>query len=131
MHSTERFAHVPAPPGERSAWILAGALCAAGIAVLVAVLVGAVGRTSSVAPPPVLVTAQTPVPSAQASAAALAGTRQANAGNRSAGALAAGAGGAHGEARVARQWMEGFYPIYARAQRAFGVSWLLLASIHM
>ena len=27
--------------------------------------------------------------------------------------------------------MEGFYPIYATAQRTFGVNWLLLASIHM
>ena len=27
--------------------------------------------------------------------------------------------------------MEGFYPIYAVAQRTFGVNWLLLASIHM
>ena len=27
--------------------------------------------------------------------------------------------------------MEGFYPIYATAQRTFGVSWLLIASIHM
>ena len=26
--------------------------------------------------------------------------------------------------------MEGFYPIYATAQRTFGVNWLLLASIH-
>jgi hypothetical protein len=27
--------------------------------------------------------------------------------------------------------MEGFYPIYATAQSTFGVSWLVLASIHM
>ncbi len=27
--------------------------------------------------------------------------------------------------------MEGFYPIYATAQRTFGVNWLLIASIHM
>jgi hypothetical protein len=28
-------------------------------------------------------------------------------------------------------WEAGFYPIYAEAQRVFGVNWLLLASIHM
>jgi len=34
------------------------------------------------------------------------------------------------EAHISRRWMEGFYPIYATAQRAFGVNWLLIASIH-
>ena len=32
---------------------------------------------------------------------------------------------------IATGWMEGFYPIYAAAQKTFGVNWLLLASIHM
>ncbi|MDX6664350.1 MAG: hypothetical protein QOG68_556, partial [Solirubrobacteraceae bacterium] len=27
-------------------------------------------------------------------------------------------------------WVAGFYPIYERAQTAFGVNWLLLASVH-
>ncbi len=31
---------------------------------------------------------------------------------------------------IAERWMQGFYPIYAVAQRTFGVNWLLLASIH-
>ena len=31
---------------------------------------------------------------------------------------------------IAERWMQGFYPIYATAQRTFGVNWLLLASIH-
>jgi hypothetical protein len=31
---------------------------------------------------------------------------------------------------IAEHWMQGFYPIYAVAQRTFGVNWLLLASIH-
>ena len=34
------------------------------------------------------------------------------------------------EAHISRRWMEGFYPIYAVAQRTFGVNWLLIASIH-
>jgi hypothetical protein len=31
---------------------------------------------------------------------------------------------------IAERWMQGFYPIYASAQRTFGVNWLLIASIH-
>jgi hypothetical protein len=34
------------------------------------------------------------------------------------------------EAHISTRWMEGFYPIYAAAQSAFGVNWLLIASIH-
>jgi len=116
------------PPPERGAWLLACLLCATGLAVLVAVLAGVVGRTASVPPPPVLVSVQAPVPSPQASAAALAGTRSGLAGaGAGAGAPAASASSA---ARVARRWLEGFYAIYASAQRTFGVNWLLLASIH-
>ena len=35
------------------------------------------------------------------------------------------------KAHIAAAWEAGFYPIYAEAQRVFGVNWLLLASIHM
>ena len=31
---------------------------------------------------------------------------------------------------IPERWMQAFYPIYATAQRTFGVNWLLLASIH-
>jgi len=128
-------AHVPVPPSERRAWLLACFLAAVGLAVFVAVLGGIVGRTSSVAPPPVLVRAATPAP---------------------AGAGAPGSNGAPGSSRaivvepsaeqqsldarrfadgtrtnIATAWMEGFYPIYSAAQGTFGVNWLLLASIHM
>ena len=34
------------------------------------------------------------------------------------------------QTHISTRWMEGFYPIYAAAQRTFGVNWLLLASIH-
>ncbi len=33
-------------------------------------------------------------------------------------------------AHVPANWVSGFYPLYERAQRAFGVNWLLLASVH-
>ena len=110
------------------------------MAVLVAVLAGVVGRTTSgvphAAPPPVLVTAATPAPSA----------------SRSASGAGVGARGVHApivaqpssaqqsiearrladqlETRISQRWMEGFYPIYAVAQGTFGVNWLLIASIH-
>ncbi len=35
------------------------------------------------------------------------------------------------QTHISYRWMEGFYPIYAVAQRTFGVNWLLIASIHM
>jgi hypothetical protein len=38
---------------------------------------------------------------------------------------------ANERARVPAAWVSGFYPIYERAQEAFGVSWLLIASIHL
>jgi hypothetical protein len=70
-------AHLPAPPSERGAWLLALALGGLGLTVLVAVLTGVVGRTSSpvphAAPPAVLVAAVTPTPSAAQSASVLAG----------------------------------------------------------
>ncbi len=31
---------------------------------------------------------------------------------------------------VPASWIEGFYPLYEAAQKAFGVNWLLIASIH-
>jgi hypothetical protein len=50
----------------------------------------------------------------------------------------AGQGGSPGQADrsgiaqpISATWEAGFYPIYAEAQRVFGVNWLLLASIHM
>jgi hypothetical protein len=70
---------VPSPPSERGAWLLALALAVLGLAVLVAVLTGVVGRTSTgtavphAAPPAVVVAAVTPVPSSAQSASVLAG----------------------------------------------------------
>jgi hypothetical protein len=118
------------------------------VGVLVAVLTGVVGRTTSTvpaaAPPPVLVVAATPVPSAAQTASVLAGadlgTRRG--GRRAHGAvivaqpssaqqqLAARRLVDQTETEIPTRWMEGFYPIYAVAQRTFGVNWLLIASIH-
>jgi hypothetical protein len=148
---------VPAPPSERGAWLLAFALGALGLGVLVAVLSGVVGSTTrtvpAAAPPAVVMAATTPVPGAASSASALAGA--AGGQGSSPRHTAKGARGRHAtraaivaspssaqqqlayrrlvdqaETHIPTRWMEGFYPIYATAQRTFGVSWLLIASIH-
>ena len=159
-------AHLPTPPSERGAWLLALALGALGVGVLVAVLTGLVGRTTLAVPvavpPPVLVVAATPTPGAAASASVLAGAagdqgtsagshassslaardaRRSRRSRRSRAAIVAAASRAEQAAESMRlvdqtetaiptRWMEGFYPIYAEAQRVFGVNWLLIASIH-
>jgi len=131
------FASPPSPPSERGAWLLACTIGLLGLAALIAVLIGAVGSASApVAPPPVLVSAATPVASAAASAGAgnVAGasghaaivTRPSLAQQRLDARDFVGATQTH----ISREWMEGFYPIYATAQSTFGVNWLLLASIH-
>ncbi len=130
------FAAPPSPPSERGAWLLACSIGAIGLAVLVAVLTGVVGHTSAaVAPPPVLVSAATPVPTPGSPAADDGANARAHA------AIVASPSPEQQRAQarsfvdatrthIAREWMEGFYPIYATAQSTFGVNWLLLASIH-
>jgi hypothetical protein len=152
--------HVPTPPSERGPWVLAGTIGAVGVAVLVAVLLGLIGPsrsgTRTVAPPPVLLFTGTPTAAAPDSfranqaphgLAALHGV----AGPSGAAAVPqriiahppaetrtdsepqpGGLSGVQGEleAPVSTRWMEGFYPIYEDAQNAFGVNWLLIASIH-
>jgi hypothetical protein len=136
-------AHIPTPPSERGAWLLAGTIATLGVAVLVAVLTGLIGGSSAaVAPPPVLVRAATPAPAspaAYASAASVVGAGSKASANGHAAIVASPAeaqakslSGYYGppQVHIAKRWMEGFYPIYATAQRTFGVSWLLIASIH-
>jgi hypothetical protein len=96
----EPSANVPGPPSEWRAWALAATVALTGLAVLLVVLVGGVGQ-SGVQAPALGVRTLTPAP-------AVAGT----------------------EVHISRHWMEGFYPIYSTAQSTFGVSWLLIASIH-
>jgi hypothetical protein len=144
---------VPAPPSEWGAWLTALALCLIGAGVLTAVLSGAVGSSSAkppTAPPAVLVAAATPTAASASEAATLSGRGTAagpyaTGGTRrtvaSVGAVVADPpgvqlGGEEGsfsgvhEVHISAAWEAGFYPIYAEAQRVFGVNWLLLASIH-
>ena len=134
--------HVPEPPSERGHWLLAGAVAVLGAVALVAVLTGLVGRAStplSVAPPPVLVVAATPV--AGQSAASASGAGLSGRGAAAHGSIVAKPSAAQQhqaltsladplQSEVSARWMEGFYPIYSVAQSTFGVNWLLIASIH-
>jgi hypothetical protein len=139
--SAERvpFAPAPNPPSERGAWLTAIALFALGAGVLVLVLTGVVGSstTDHPAPPPVLVVAPTPVAGVMEQAAFV----HLNATRRSARTIVARPSGLQQRSdrarfsgqtsvHILRSWMGGFYGIYGEAQRVFGVNWLLLASIH-
>jgi hypothetical protein len=134
------------------------ALCLLGAGVLGAILAGAVGspsRATAGDPPVVLVDAVTPT-AANASQTALRSGRGTAAGPYAAGGERPTAAAAHDvasagtvvasppapggareapagatEVHISAAWEQGFYPIYAEAQRVFGVNWLLLASIHM
>ncbi len=147
-------ANIPEPTSERGAWALALALGLLGAGVLALVLSGVVGRVSSqttaAVPPPVLVATPTPVPGAMpVSDRSATSPRSGEEGF--AGSLSRSRKDAHAilghpsvvqahrdlavyEARtsthILERWMQGFYPIYATAQRTFGVNWLLIASIH-
>jgi hypothetical protein len=145
--------HVPVPPSERRAWLLACAVGVLGVAVLVAVLTGSVGMRSSartVAPPTVLVTAATPTPGVVSSTSVLAGAQSESAAQGTAAPVLgrsrtpivarpnsvqqrvdASRFVAPTQTHIFTRWMEGFYPIYGVAQSTFAVNWLLLASIHM
>jgi hypothetical protein len=145
--------HVPLPPSERRAWLLACIVGVLGVAVLVAVLTGSVGGgtpAKTVPPPTVLLTAATPTPGASSAASVRAGAlgqgasqvRSAPVHGRSSTPIVARPNSVQQRVDASRfvaptqthiftRWMEGFYPIYGVAQRTFGVNWLLLASIHM
>jgi hypothetical protein len=140
--------NVPEPGSERGAWAVAIALGVLGVSVLVLALSGVLSGSSSgaAAPPPVVAVTPTPVPGA-ANASGVRGVSSETAGARPA---RAGHGPhaivgdpsltqAHRDlalyedptsTHIPESWMQGFYPIYATAQKTFGVNWLLLASIH-
>jgi hypothetical protein len=127
-------ANVPEPGSERGAWAVAIALGVLGVAVLALVLSGVVGSISSrttVAPPAVLAVTPTPVPGAAAPVSdvnvphAIVADPTATQAHRDLAVYEAPT-----STHIVERWMQGFYPIYAAAQRTFGVNWLLIASIH-
>jgi hypothetical protein len=151
----EPQAQLPAPPSERAAWVTALSLGALGVVVLALVLSGVVGGSgsSTAAPPPVIAVTPTPVPGATqpASDVSVAGIKSGSAGAHAHGRASKSRARAHAivgdptptmasrdlaiyenpvGTHISESWMEGFYPIYAAAQKTFGVNWLLIASIH-
>jgi hypothetical protein len=139
--------NVPEPSSERGAWAVALALGLVGTVVLVLAVSGVLsGSSSGAAPPPVVAVTPTPVPGA-ANASGMGGVS-----SETVDAPRAHAGhGAHAivgdpsltqahrdlalyedptSTHISENWMQGFYPIYATAQKTFGVNWLLIASIH-
>src|SRR5438552_3835444 len=130
-------AHVPSPPDERAAWLVAIALGTLGVLALVAVLTGLVGGNArpapAASPPPVPLAAALPAPGGAVSASPP-GARHVGVivGRPTAAQQSADARRFESQpaALIAARWMEGFYPIYGTAQETFAVNWLLLASIH-
>jgi len=127
------FAAAPQPPSERGAWVLACIIGVLGLAVLVAVLTGAIGHRNVTAPPAVVLSVATPAPAPAGAASPMSPAHATIVAQPS---LAQQRFDASRfvdatQSHISRHWMEGFYPIYATAQSTFGVNWLLLASIHM
>jgi hypothetical protein len=122
---------LPTPPRER--WPLAVAVVAllAGAALLAVALSGANGgRTAQALPPaapavvvvtPARAAALAQAPAAVADAPAPAPTERTADERRFV---------VNDRRHVPASWVSGFYGIYAAAQRAYGVNWLLIASVH-
>lgn len=152
-------ANVPVPPSERAGWLAAAALALLGAGALTAALLlgGSSGSSRHASPPPIATVASTPAPSVAASAGAGAASNSpapaptvAPSKNSSTGGAPRAVAGKmvarpssqqqqqldasrfvdQTQTHIATRWMEGFYSIYAVAQRTFGVNWLLIASIH-
>jgi hypothetical protein len=144
---TERpDANVPAPPSERGVWLLALGLTLLGVAVLaVALAPGSSDQSPPPSPPAVLTVAATPMPTPTSTPTAATGPGHGTAD------AARTAATPHAivakptaeqqqldalrfidstQTHITARWVAGFYPLYATAQRTFGVNWLLLASIH-
>jgi hypothetical protein len=108
---------MPPGPTEHRAMALAGACVVLGLAVLGYALLGLGGRAPSPTAAGTKPRAAVAAPR-DGTAAALSRIAWRRLFDRNA------------AAHVPARWVAGFYPLYERAQRAFGVNWLLLASVH-
>jgi hypothetical protein len=126
---------LPTPPRER--WPLAVALVAllAGVALLGVALTGSFSKAPALPAPPaapaVVVLTPTPTPTAAAPVTQPAAAPAAQAKETPAQQTADVQRFSTNErAHVPAGWVSGFYGIYAQAQKAYGVNWLLIASVH-
>ena len=113
-------------PEERWPLVVAAAIVAAGLVVLLLALSSSADDDvppAPVAAPTIAVTAPTPAPATQSLAAPTDPIAQMRAEWRR--KLER-----NEKARVPADWVAGFYPLYETAQEAFGVNWLLIASVH-
>ena len=117
---------MPYAAPDRRPLAIAAACVAAGLAVLLFALMGhpASAPAAGASAPPIVVRAATPAPAPAAISAPVA-EPLAHMRARWRTALRR-----NEAAHVPADWVAGFYPIYERAQRAWGVNWLLLASVH-
>ncbi len=131
--------HIPHPRTPRWPIAVAIALVLAGVAVI-ALAVRGDEESATAAPPPIVRAGQATVPTADRTEATRA---RRSAAGRPAENRPAPASGATAKKKAARAavprtpalrlqdgWVESFYPIYAEAQRVYGVNWLLIASVH-
>src|SRR4051794_6511677 len=109
---------------DRRPLAIAAACVAAGLAVLVFALLGRPAASATPAAPAIAAAAVIPAPPPAATSVPVAEpltqvrTRWRAAMRR------------NEATHVTAPWVSGFYPIYERAQRAWDVNWLLLASVH-
>jgi hypothetical protein len=125
---------LPTPPSER--WPLAVAFVAllAGVALLGVALSGALGSAGgrrAQAPPPIpAIVVATPTPTAAPTAVAPPEAAPAPAPAQTQRPADERRFTANDSKHVPAGWVAGFYDIYAAAQKAYGVNWLLIASVH-
>lgn len=128
----------PVPPGLSAPdrdrgplWVLLGGLTVATVALAVALLAGRAssGPAAVSAPPPTpAVAAGAAVPSPQAPTARPVADAPTPAAERA--TLDERRFARNDRRDVRADWVAGFYDLYERASKAYGVSWLLLASVH-
>jgi hypothetical protein len=123
---------LPTPPRER--WPLAVALLAllAGVALLGLALTGSFDTAPALPAPPAApaVVVVTPTPAAAAPVAQAAAPPAAAKETPAQQTADVQRFSTNEHAHVPASWVSGFYGIYAEAQKAYGVNWLLIASVH-
>lgn len=125
-------AHLPTPPRGHTSLIVAVVTVVVGLALLVYALAG--GSEDEPLPtqptvPAAALGATTPAPS-QVETKAVRKAKSKSSSRNAENKPAVTSQRSAFETPPPKGWVESFYPIYAEAQRVFGVNWLLIASVH-